>query len=86
MYTKELQKDFDILKLFHRKCKKQPEMSLLVTLFRHSALINIGKKLYLKKLHVSDKLSKTRSKHETFYALKWPLCDFEKKGLILSDR
>ena len=34
----------------------------------------------MNKLHVSDKSCKTQSKHLPFYALKWPLCDFEKQG------
>ena len=37
-------------------------------------------KLCLNKLHVSDKSCKTRSKNKPFYALIWPMCDFEKQG------
>ena len=41
-------------------------------------------KLCLNKLHVSEKSSKTRSKNYPFYALKWPMCDFEKQGSHLT--
>ena len=47
---------------------------------RHLTLINIEKKLCLNKLHVSDKSSITQSKNKPSYALKWPMCDFEKQG------
>ena len=37
-------------------------------------------KFCLNKLHGSDKSCKTQSENKTFYALKWPMCDFEKQG------
>ena len=37
----------------------------------------------MNKLRVSDKSCKTRSKHKPFYALKWPMCEFEKQGSYL---
>ena len=34
----------------------------------------------MNKLHESDTSCTTRSKYKPFYALKWPMCDFEKQG------
>ena len=81
LYTKELLKDIAILKEFHRKCTKQPEIRNWGTSYE---TLHINKhwkqKFYLNQLHVSDKSCKTRSKHKPFYVLKWPMCDFEKQG------
>ena len=47
---------------------------------RYLTLLTLNTKICLNKLHVSDKLCTTRSKHKPFYDLKWPMCDFEKQG------
>ena len=46
-------------------------------------LINILNETLSEKLHVSDKSCKTRSKNKPFYALKWLICDFEKRSHLI---